>query len=62
MMKINNAFTIGERVYVVSDNEQRERQVIGIHVTPLGLTYEVSFDGETSEFYEIELSTEKGVI
>lgn len=62
-LKIDNKFKVGQLVFLIADNDQLERQVIGIVVTPLGLMYVLTCNGEgTTEHYEIEISETKNVI
>lgn len=61
-MKINNEFSIGQKVYLVADAEQLERMVVYIVVTPIGLLYGVSVNGDTDDYYSLELSDTKQII
>lgn len=62
MLKINNHFSIDQKVYLASDPDQVERRVLKIIVTPTGLMYTVRMDGAEVDVYEIELSTDRNVI
>lgn len=62
MLRINNKFNLGDMVYILSDADQNEYQIIYILVTPIGLIYGVSKGGEVVDCYEIELSATKKVI
>lgn len=55
-------FDIGDKVFLTTDNDQIERLVIGIYITPLGIIYVVANGVDQSEHYAIELSSEKPVI
>jgi hypothetical protein len=38
-MNINNKFNLGEIVYLITDEDQKERMVTGIQVRPNGICY-----------------------
>jgi hypothetical protein len=57
-MNIKNKYEIGDPVYLVTDGEQVIGQVIGIIVTPIGIMYNVRFDCEVMEVYDIEITSE----
>lgn len=59
-MTIKNKFDIGDEVYIIADADQNKQLVVGIFIAPNGLTYILSNDG--GEFYDMELTTTKGVI
>lgn len=61
-MKINNKFNTGQMVYLIHDNDQHQRMITQIIVTPNGHTYILSCGGDESEHYEIEISEDKTVI
>lgn len=58
-LKINNQWTHGDAVYLVTDPEQQPRVVTKIGIWPGGLlSYVLGFNGEESEHFEFEISTE----
>lgn len=60
MIKVQNKYSIGQMVYLVSDPDQLERQVIYIVVSSAGLMYGVRVGVEDPlECYDIELSETK---
>lgn len=61
-MNIQNAFSIGETVYLVTDKDQQKRMVIGIYVRKNGLTYELSCGQEISYHYDFEMSAKEDVV
>lgn len=62
MMVINNKYGFGDIVYLKTDRDQYERIVVGIKVSPLGLTYQVALGPIETYHYEMELTTEKNVL
>jgi hypothetical protein len=61
-ISIKNKFSLGQMVFLVSDTEQCERQVVYIVVYPTGLVYGLGCNGENTEHYDIEISEDKRVI
>jgi hypothetical protein len=55
-MNIKNKYEIGQPVFLVTDPEQVPGMVISIKVSQLGLTYEVRFDCEVLDLYEMEIT------
>jgi hypothetical protein len=59
-IKINNKFAIGDAIYIISDPDQVERQVLYLTIHPGNIVqYGLRVDGELVDFYEMELSQEK---
>lgn len=53
----------GDKVYVISDQEQKERIVTGIKLRPNGgVIYLVSLEANEDGFYDLELTTNKDVL
>lgn len=62
MMVIDNKFSIGEIVYLVTDDEQKPRIVTYIKIKPGGsVSYELTNGAFCSEHYEFELSAEENI-
>lgn len=60
MIKIDNKFNFKEIVYIVTDPEQAQGIITGIHVDYEGtILYGVSRNGEEGDFYDFELSRDK---
>jgi hypothetical protein len=55
-MNIKNKYEIGQPVFLVTDPEQIPGMIISIRVSKLGLTYEVRFDCEVLDLYEMEIT------
>ena len=62
MMTIDNAYNIGDIVYLKTDPEQMERIVTAIEISQKGLLYEVCFVESSSHFFDFELSKEKNIL
>jgi hypothetical protein len=62
MMVIDNKFSIGQIVYLVTDSEQLKRIVSRIIVTPTGLVYELNSGVVQSSHYDFEISDEINVL
>lgn len=59
MIVVNNQYTHGDMVYVVSDPEQVCRQVVAVTILPGEvLLYILNAGGESSEHYAFEISSE----
>jgi hypothetical protein len=59
-MRISNAFTFGQVVYLRTDTEQLPRLVIRIQILPsMGLMYCLSQGTEESWHYEIEITADR---
>lgn len=56
MMKVNNKYTFGDIVYLITDPEQLKRVVTAIIAKPDGILYEVSQGVDAQNHYECELS------
>ena len=61
-LTIKNKFNIGDFVYLSSDADQYKGLIVFIQINPNGLMYGVSYAGEISLHFEIELSLEKAVV
>ena len=61
-MTLNNKFTIGDIVYLITDPDQLQRIVTGIMVRKSQLIYQVSCGVDEHGHYEFELSFEKNVL
>lgn len=59
MIVLNNQFSHGDSVYVVSDPDQIKRQVVAITILPGEvLLYILNAGAESTEHYGFELSAE----
>lgn len=59
-MLVKTRFDFGQIVYLKTDPDQHPGIIIGFEIFPGGeLMYKVSFSGDMSVCYEIELSEEK---
>ena len=61
-MKFDAKFNLGDRVYLITDIEQKERFVVGICIKPCGFTYHLSSGDLDSWHYDFEISSEKDVL
>lgn len=61
-MKINTTYNLGDILYHKTDPEQLPGIVVGIVINPGSISYILSFAGEESEHFELELSEEMDVI
>lgn len=59
---IENAFNIGDMVYLKTDRDQYERMIIGIFISPVGISYRCAAGNLETNHYEIELAKEKNVM
>lgn len=59
IIKITVAYKIGDRVYLVHDQDQKLYMVTGILVLYNGVRYCLSEGNNSNYFDEIEISTEK---
>lgn len=62
MMKVNNKYSFGDIVYLVTDKDQLKRVVTGIILKPDGMMYEVCQAIDTQNHYECELSDTEDII
>lgn len=58
MMQIDNKFNLGQIVYLITDEEQKERMVVGIQVRPIGIIYLIQHLATETFHYEIEITNE----
>lgn len=56
---IHIEFEIGETVYLITDDEQKERMITHYTVSPHGVTYNLSQGANTSDHYGIEITRGK---
>lgn len=62
-MTINPVFSLGQTVYLKTDDEQFERMIVGIFVTFNGFTYLVRYaDDEPTEHFVNEILDEKRTV
>lgn len=61
-MVINTKYDIGEKVYLKTDSEQKERVVTQILMTPGTLIYTLSCGTEETTHYDMEISIEKDIV
>lgn len=62
MMIIDNKFEIGQKVFLITDPEQKPRLVTGLTITPHNITYQLSSGSENSYHYDFEMSEEANVL
>lgn len=55
-------YQLGEFVYIVTDEEQKKRQITGIDIRPTGVSYHLYFGTVHSEHFEFEISSEQDII
>lgn len=58
-MTINNKYSIGQTVYLITDDEQLPRLVTGLVLGPASVTYELSCGVALSRHYDFEITIEK---
>lgn len=58
---INTEYDIGEKVYLITDVDQKVRIVTAIKITLNGLIYGLSCDTTECYHYDIEISREKTI-
>ena len=61
-MLIDNKFNIGDKVYLVTDEDQKERVVTGFYFRQTGITYGLNFGTYESWHYDFEITLEKNVL
>lgn len=61
-MLIDNKHEIGDKVYLCTDNDQYERIVTRIIVTPNGLKYQLTVGTYETTHYNIEIATERNIL
>lgn len=62
MMVIDNKFNIGDSVFLKTDQEQKEKLVTCIKITPNGILYILSSGETETVHYDIEITAEKDVL
>lgn len=61
-MNIDNKFSIGEVVFLITDTEQKMRLVTGIQINKNGLIYRLA-EGTNDEWhYDFEIATDKNFL
>ena len=58
-MTISNKYHIGQIVYLVTDEEQKQRIVIGFGVYPNTIKYILGHSNDDSAHYDFEISADK---
>lgn len=61
-MVIDNKYKLGDIVYLNTDQEQLERIVTELRVTPNGIKYLLSITTEETIHYDIKISSEKNIL
>ncbi len=61
-MMISTKFDFGDRVYLVTDENQSERVVTEITIVPGSIMYTLSCGTVNSRHYEFEISPEKALV
>ena len=62
-MTINNKYSIGQIVYLITDDQQLSRMVIGIKVcAKFGMLYYLACAKDETIHAEIEISSEKNIL
>jgi hypothetical protein len=61
-MRIDNEYDLGEKAFLITDEDQLERMVTAIIVKPGSLLYELSCGEDCSDHYGIEISKTRQVI
>lgn len=59
---MRSKFELGRLVYLITDPEQLEYIVTGIHFRPTGVSYSISNNGSEFHVYDIEISKDKDVV
>ena len=58
---INTEYDIGDKVYLITDVDQKVRIITAIKITPNSLLYSLSCDTTECYHYDIEISREKTI-
>ena len=61
-MLIDNKFDIGDKLYIITDDEQKERMINGIQINPHGIIYRLGCGINDTWHYDFELNKEKNII
>ena len=61
-MLVEVKYEIGQRVFLSTDPEQRERLITGINIRPGEVSYCLSCGTLTSWHYDFEMEVEKDVV
>lgn len=59
---LESKYDIGDFVYIITDEEQKRRQITGINFRSTGVVYEVFFGIQRSEHYDFEISDQPDVV
>jgi hypothetical protein len=62
MMVVDNKFSFGQIVYLITDSEQKRRMVTKIYLSPNGVAYQLTCGVNESDHYEFEISDEVDVL
>lgn len=62
MINIDNAYNIGDMVYLKTDRDQLQRIVFSINITKRELTYRLACGATISDHYDFEISLEKDIL
>jgi hypothetical protein len=62
MMFVEEAYQLGETVYLKTDTEQLARIVTGLMIRPTGIMYYISCELDETTHYDIELSRQKNIM
>lgn len=57
-MMVESKYSLGDFVYITTDEDQKKRIITEIKVKVAGIMYEVSFGTTVSYHYDFELSPE----
>jgi hypothetical protein len=61
-MIIKTTYSIGEMVYLITDEQQRQRIIVGINIKPHDHVYALSCGEDESFHYDFEMSKEKNIM
>jgi hypothetical protein len=56
MMVIDNKYSIGQEVYLTTDEDQKKRVITAMTVRATGVIYELSCGTQSSSHYDFEMS------
>ena len=59
---IETPFDIGEKVFLITDEDQSERLVEKIIISPNGITYVLAQGLTSTEHYAMEISRERDIV
>jgi hypothetical protein len=58
-MEIKTKYSIGDFVYLITDEDQKKRIITGIIIRPSGVIYYVSCGDAETTHYDIEITKDK---